>query len=206
MRYILNNAGEVGTFEPMAQDRLRYTWFDYDPGPTYSAGTFDLNRDYPRLFTKGFLQAPSNPDLSDFKRRGGKLITYQGLNDLLNAEPLIDYVNKVERIVGGADEADDFMRMYLVPGMNHCGGGPGVDTFDWISEIQAWVEDGDAPGPVMGYRREGGRSLPGAGAWPLDPDTIVKTRPVYNYPDSARYSGRGDENDAANFEPKPMSY
>ena len=79
------------------------------------------------MFTKGFLQAPNNPDLSDFKRRGGKLITYQGLNDLLNAEPLIDYVNKVERIVGGADEADDFMRMYLVPGMNHCGGGPGVE-------------------------------------------------------------------------------
>ena len=206
MRYIRNDAGKVGTFEPMAQDRLRYTWFDYDPGPTYSAGTFDLDRDYPRLFTKGFLQAPNNPDLSDFKRRGGKLITYQGLNDLLNAEPLIDYVKKVERMVGGADIADDFMRMYLIPGMNHCGGGPGVDTFDWISEIQAWVEEGDAPGAVMGYRREGGRSLPGAGAWPLDPDTIVKTRPIYDYPNSARYSGRGDENDAANFEPKPMSY
>ena len=60
----------------MAQDRLRYTWIDYDPGPTYDADTFDLDHDFPRLFTKGFIQAPSNPDLTDFKRRGGKLITY----------------------------------------------------------------------------------------------------------------------------------
>jgi len=205
MRYILNEAGEVSTFEPMAQDRLRYTWFDYDPGPTYDAGTFDLDRDYPRLFTKGFLQAPSNPDLTDFKRRGGKLITYQGINDLLNAEPLIEYVEKVERIVGGADTADEFMRLYLVPGMNHCRGGPGVDTFDWISEVTAWVEDGKAPGTVIGYRRDGDTSIPGAGAWPLDPGTVIKTRPVYDYPYTARYSGSGDENDARNFEPKPVS-
>ena len=179
MRYILNDAGEVGTFEPMAQDRLRYTWIDYDPGPTYDADTFDLDHDFPRLFTKGFIQAPSNPDLTDFKRRGGKLITYQGLNDLLNAEPLIDYVKKVERVVGGEDAADEFMRLYLIPGMNHCRGGPGVDTFDWVSEIQAWVEDGDAPGTVIGYRRDGDISLLGAVAWPLDPDTVIKTSPHF---------------------------
>ena len=206
MRYILNDAGEEGTFEPMAQDRLRYTWFDYDPGPAYDAGTFDLDRDFPRLFTKGFLQAPSNPDLTDFKRRGGKLITYQGLNDLLNAEPLIDYAKKVERVVGGEEAADEFMRLYLIPGMNHCRGGTGVDTVDWVTEIQAWVEDDDAPGTVMGYRRDRDISLPGAGAWPLDPDTVIKTRPLYDYPNSARYTGRGDETDAANFEPQPLSH
>ena len=206
MRYILDDAGEVGTFETLAQDRLRYTWFDYDPGPTYDAGTFDLDRDFPRLFTKGIIQAPSNPDLTDFKRRGGKLITYQGLNDMLNAEPLIEYFKKVERITGGEEATDEFMRLYLIPGMNHCRGGPGVDTFDWISEIQDWVEDGAAPGTVIGYRRDGDISLPGAGAWPLDPDTVIKTRPLYDYPNSARYTGRGDENDAANFAPKPLSF
>jgi len=205
-RYILDEAGDEGTFEPLAQDRLRYTWFDYDPGPTYDARTFNLDRDYPRLFTKGFLQAPSNPDLTDFKRQGGKLITYQGLNDLLNAEPLVDYFKKVERVVGGEAEADEFMRMYLIPGMNHCRGGPGVDTFDWISHIQAWVEDGKAPGTVVGYRRDRAGSMPGAGAWPIDQETIMKSRPVYDYPFSARYSGRGDENDARNFEPQPLSY
>jgi len=206
MRYILNEAGETGTFEPMAQDRLRYTWFDYDPGPTYDAGTFDPNSDYPRLFTKGFLQAPSNPDLTDFKRRGGKLITYQGINDALNSEPLVEYVQKVERVVGGEDKADDFMRLYLVPGMNHCRGGPGVDTFDWVSEMTAWVEDGTAPGTLIGYRRDGDMSLPGANAWPIDSGTVTKSRPVYDYPDTARYTGEGDPNDAANFAPAPLSF
>lgn len=206
MRYILNDAGERGTFEPMAQDRLRYTWFDYDPGPTYDALTFDLDRDYPRLFTRGFLPAPNNPDLTDFKRRGGKLITYQGLNDMLNAEPLIEYVKKVERVVGGEDEADEFLRLYLAPGMNHCRGGAGVDTFDWITEIVNWVEQDKAPGTVIGYRRDGDISLPGPRAWPLDPKTVLKSRPVYDYPYSARYKGRGDENDAANFAPKPLSF
>lgn len=206
MRYILNDAGEIGTFEPMAQDRLRYTWFDYDPGPTYDARTFDLDRDYPRLFTRGFLPAPNNPDVTDFKRRGGKLITYQGLNDMLNAEPLIEYVKKVERVVGGEQQADEFLRLYLVPGMNHCRGGPGVDTFDWVSEIQSWVEDGTAPGPVIGYRRDNDTSVPGANAWPLNPKTVLKSRPVYDYPNSARYKGRGDETDAKNFEPKPLSF
>ena len=205
-RYILDEAGNEGTFEPLAQDRLRYTWFDYDPGPTYDARTFDLNRDYPRLFTKGFLQAPSNPDLTDFKRRGGKLITYQGLNDLLNAEPLVDYFKKVERVVGGEDEADDFMRMYLIPGMNHCRGGTGVDTFDWVSHIQAWVEDGKAPAKVIGYQRDSGINMSGANVWPLDQETIIKSRPVYDYPFSARYTGRGDRNDASNFEPQPLGY
>ncbi|MDG2242556.1 MAG: tannase/feruloyl esterase family alpha/beta hydrolase [Rhodospirillaceae bacterium] len=206
MRYILIEAGEVGTFEPMAQDRLRYTWFDYDPGPTYDARTFDLDRDYPRLFTRGFLPAPNNPDVTDFKRRGGKLITYQGLNDMLNAEPLIEYVKKVERVVGGEKEADEFLRLYLVPGMNHCRGGPGVDTFDWVSEIQAWVEEDKAPGTVIGYRRDGDISMPGAKAWPPIARTVTKTRPVYDYPYSARYTGQGDVTDAANFEPKPLSF
>jgi pimeloyl-ACP methyl ester carboxylesterase len=206
MRYILNPAGAVGTFEPMAQDRLRYTWFDYDPGPTYDAGTFDLDRDYPRLFTRGLLPAPNNPDLTDFKRRGGKLITYQGLNDMLNAEPLIDYVKKAERVVGGAQDADTFLRLYLIPGMNHCRGGPGVDTFDWVSEIQAWVEDGTAPGTVIGHRRAGDASLPGAQAWPLNTNSLVKTRPVYDYPYTARYKGSGNQNDAASFEPKALNY
>lgn len=206
MRYILNDAGEMGTFEPMAQDRLRYTWFDYDPGPTYDALTFDLDRDYPRLFTRGFLPAPNNPDLTDFKRRGGKLITYQGLNDMLNAEPLIEYVKKVERVVGGAEAADEFLRLYLAPGMNHCRGGDGVDTFDWITEMVKWVEQDQSPGTVIGYRRDGDTSLPGAEAWPLDPSTVLKSRPVYDYPFTARYTGEGDENDATNFEPKPLGF
>ena len=93
-----------------------------------------------------------------------------------------------------------------MPGMNHCRGGPGVDTFDWVSEIQAWVEEDKAPGTVIGYRRDGDISMPGAKAWPPIARTVTKTRPVYDYPYSARYTGQGDVTDAANFEPKPLSF
>ncbi|MCB2109077.1 MAG: tannase/feruloyl esterase family alpha/beta hydrolase, partial [Rhodobacteraceae bacterium] len=177
--YIRDKAGAVISFEPMAQDRLRYFWFDYDPGPTYSPREFNLDRDYPRLFTKGAIQAPNNPDLSDFARRGGKLIVYQGLNDLLDAEPVTDYVEKVTRIAGGKDSADDFMRFYLIPGMNHCRGGVGVDTVDWISAMEGWIERDVAPETLTGARRSDGVGPPGAKGFPLDPASVLKTRPIY---------------------------
>ena len=204
--YIRENAGELGTFEPMAQDRLRYTWFDYDPGPAYDARSFDLDTDYYRLFTKALLQTPDNPDLSKLAAYGGKVIMYQGLNDLLNAEPLIDYFKKAVRVAGGRQDADESMQLYLIPGMNHCRGGPGVDTFDWVTAITQWVEEGRPPGAVTGYRRKDDVSLPGAGSWPIRKSVITKTRPVYPYPNVAQYSGSGDPDDSSNFSPAPVGY
>lgn len=198
--YIRDKTGSVATFEPMAQDRLRYVWFDYDPGPNYSPRTFDLDRDYPRLFTKGALQAPNNPDLSDFKRRGGKLIVYQGLNDLLDAEPIVDYLDKVTRISG-----DSFLRFYLIPGMDHCRGGVGVDTVDWLTALEGWVDGGAAPDALVGAKRSDGIGPPGAKGFPLDQAKIVKTRPLYRYPNVAVYAGAGDPAQAASFKPAPLS-
>lgn len=202
--YIRDKAGANVTFEPMAQDRLRYVWFDYDPGPTYSPRSFDLNRDYPRLFTKGVLQAPNNPDLTDFERRGGKLIIYQGLNDLLDAPPIADYVAKATRVSGGKERADQFMRFYLIPGMDHCRGGIGVDTVDWITALENWVEKKESPGTLMGARRSDGAGPPGAKGFPLDPAVVTKTRPIYPFPDVAAYIGSGDASKAENFKPAPL--
>jgi hypothetical protein len=202
--YLRDAAGAAATFEPMAQDRLRYVWFDYDPGPTYSPGSFDLDRDYPRLFTKGALQAPNNPDLSDFKRRGGKLIVYQGLNDLLDAEPISDYIAKASRVAGGQAAADSFLRFYLIPGMDHCRGGVGVDTVDWLTALENWVEGGAGPATLIGAQRSDGMGPPGAKGFPLESAKVVKTRPIYPYPNVAKYLGRGDPNAAASFGPKPL--
>ncbi|MDX2143735.1 MAG: tannase/feruloyl esterase family alpha/beta hydrolase [Rhodospirillaceae bacterium] len=204
--YIRDKAGAAATFEPMAQDRLRYVWFDYDPGPTYSPRSFDLERDYQRLFTKGQLQAPNNPDLTELQRRGAKLIIYQGLNDLLDAPPLVDYVEKASRIAGGQEQADEFMRLYLIPGMDHCRGGVGVDTVDWITALENWVEKDQAPGVLIGARRTDAMGPPGAKGFPLDPATIAKTRPLYPFPDVAAYTGSGDPTQAENFAPKPLGY
>jgi feruloyl esterase len=204
--YIRDKAGAPATFEPMAQDRLRYVWFDYDAGPSYTPRDFDLERDYPRMFTRGLLQAPSNPDLTDFARRGGKLIIYQGLDDLLDLEPIADHVEKVTRIAGGREAADAFLRFYPIPGMNHCRGGVGVDTVDWITALERWTEAGEAPGTLIGARRSDAVGPPGAKGFPLDPKTIVKTRPIYPFPNVAKYVGTGNPADAANFAPAPLSY
>jgi feruloyl esterase len=204
--YIRDRAGANVTFEPMAQDRLRYVWFDYDPGPTYSPRSFDLNRDYPRLFTKGQLQTPNNPDLTDFQRRGGKVIVYQGLNDLLDAPPIADYIAKATRIVGGKERADQFMRLYLIPGMDHCRGGVGVDTVDWITALENWVEKKEPPQTLIGAQRNDGVGPPGAKGFPLDPAKILKTRPLYPFPNVAAYVGSGDSAQAANFKPAPLTY
>lgn len=204
-QYLRDKAGAPVTFEPMAQDRLRYVWFDYDPGPTYSPRSFDLERDYPRLFTKGALQAPNNPDLSDFKRRGGRLIVYQGLNDPLDPGPIADYLEKVTRIAGGKEAASAFLRFYLIPGMNHCRGGVGVDTVDWVTALEDWVEKSQAPGTLIAAKRSDGSGPPGAKGFPLDRTKIVKTRPLYPFPDVAKYRGTGDSNAAENFGPGPLS-
>ncbi|MDX2224608.1 MAG: tannase/feruloyl esterase family alpha/beta hydrolase [Rhodospirillaceae bacterium] len=203
--YIRDTAGADVTFEPMAQDRLRYVWFDYDPGPSYSPRNIDLDRDYPRLITKGALQAPNNPDLTDFARRGGKLVIYQGMNDPLDAEPIADYVAKVSRIAGGPAAAAAFLRFYLIPGMNHCRGGVGVDTVDWITAIEGWVERGVAPTVLIGAQRREATGAPGAKGFPLDPAGIVKTRPIYPFPDVARYLGAGDPDADSSFAPAPVS-
>lgn len=204
--YIRDKAGANISFEPMAIDRLRYVWFDYDPGPDYSPRSFDLDRDYPKLFTKGLLQAPNNPDLSDFQRRGGKLIVYQGLNDMVDAAPLIDYAEKAARVAGGHDQTDAFLKLYLIPGMNHCRGGVGVDTVDWITAMENWAEKNQAPGELIAARRNNGEGPPGAKGFPLDPKTVAKTRPIYPYPYVAAYAGTGDPTKAENFKPAPLGY
>ena len=204
-RYILNEAGEVVKFEPLALDRLRFTWFDYDPGPNYNILDFNIDRDVPRLFTKGFLQAPNNPDLSDFYNNKNKLILYQGLNDMLNTEPLIDYVKKVKRIINNKNNVDNFIRLYLSPGMNHCRGGPGVDKFKWIKYIRDWVENNQSPKVVTGYKFKNNSIPLNKDSWSESKNLLIK-RPIYNYPNTAHYKGEGDESFEINFHPKPLSY
>jgi feruloyl esterase len=84
-----------------------------------------------------------------------------------------------------AQKTGDFMRLFMVPGMNHCGGGPGPNTFDALSALSTWVEKKQAPDVLPGSHLTNGA-----------PDL---TRPLCPYPQVARYSGQGDVKDAANF-------
>jgi len=148
-----------------------------------------------------------NADLSAFRSRGGKLILYHGWND--PAIPALNTVNYYQSVIGklGEANADSFVRLYMVPGMQHCAGGPGPDQLGqsgtWVADpqrnarsaLEVWVEKGSAPGAITVSKIAG--EGPGAAADATAPPTM--TRPLCPYPQSARYKGSGDSNRAENF-------
>jgi len=139
----------------------------------------------------------TDPDLSRFQARGGKLILYHGWSDAaispLNA---IDYYRSVQAKMG--TKADGFVRLFMVPGMQHCGGGPGPSVFgqngdgpgdperDIHAALKQWVEGGAAPAWIVATKYK-------------SPGVVERTRPLCPYPQTAHYKGSGSTDDAANF-------
>jgi feruloyl esterase len=99
----------------------------------------------------------------------------------------IDYYQRLAPANGGADTVRDWSRLFLVPGAGHCGGGPSLDTFDALSAMVQWVEQGSAPDSLKAT----GRAFPG------------RSRPLCAYPQHAQYKGQGNPEDAASFECRP---
>ena len=127
----------------------------------------------------------SNPDISSYVRGGGKLILSGGWNNaLVPAGAVLDYYNSVQATVGIEDTRQG-VRLYMVPGMIECNGGPGTDTFDMLAAMRRWVERGEAPNDVLASRVEHGK--------------VVRTRPLCPYPQVATYRGNGSTDEAANF-------
>lgn len=173
-----------GTTEPTRADYWRLWVFG---GTAFNWWTFDYDRhvaEADRIVGARVDQV--NPDISAFKARGGKLITYNGWSDpVVNALDTIRYYEAVRTRQGGQAEIDKFFRLFLVPGMGHCGGGPGTSTFDMIGALDAWVDRGMAPDTIAASRVVNG--------------TTTRTRPLCAYPRVARYLGSGSTDDAANF-------
>ncbi len=126
----------------------------------------------------------TDPDLSAFRDNGGKLIQYHGWSDP-DITPLnsINYYENVQKATPGADV---FYRLFLVPGMQHCGGGPGTSKFDMISALEQWVEHGTAP-----------ESIPAAHV--TSTGIVDRTRPLCPYPQEAQWKGTGSTDLAENF-------
>jgi feruloyl esterase len=124
--------------------------------------------------------------LNTFSGRGGKLIFFHGVSDpWFSALDTVDYYDRLTKANGGAAAVAEWSRLFLVPGMGHCGGGPQtLDTFDMLGAVVDWVEKGEAPRSI----RATGRSWPG------------RSRPLCPYPSYARYKGTGNVEDAASFE------
>ena len=151
-----------------AQEVLRYLAFPVDPGPDYSLFDFDPTRDAQKLTPMAQVYNADNPDLRRFDKSGGKLIIYHGWADpLITPGGTINYVRDAMAKSGGRAVTEDFMRLFLLPGVYHCNGGPGEDTVDWLTSIQQWVEQDQAPAQVTATKVRNG--------------TVTSTRVVPEY-------------------------
>jgi feruloyl esterase len=171
--------------------------------PDWQFRSFNVDRDVKAANERmaKFLNA-TDPDLSAFEKRGGKLILYHGWSDA--AIPALNAINYYDRVVArmGAARTADFVRLYMVPGMQHCVGGnapnsfgqlgtPNGDRFHNIdAALEAWVEQGTAPAKIIATK------------FKVNTDArsgVERTRPLCVWPQVARYKGTGSTDDAANF-------
>jgi feruloyl esterase len=155
-------------------------------GQGFDPRRFDFHRDM-RLTDARLAKTVNaiNPDLSGFRRRGGKLIAYQGEADPVT--PAQDAIDLHEAVVKrqGRTPTDGFYRLFLVPGMGHCMGGPGLGRIDAQPALEAWVEKAQAPDQIIARH---------------DASATTFTRPVCAYPRQAAYVGKGDPARAKSFE------
>ncbi len=139
----------------------------------------------------------TNPDLSRFKARGGKLIQYHGWADhLIVPEDSLNYYESVVAEQGSLSATQDFYRLFLVPAMSHCSG---AYTLPLQSAIEAWVETKAAPASLEGKRMSAQTTFGVPSPPPATPITVIGARPICAYPAVARYDGKGDINAAASF-------
>jgi feruloyl esterase len=165
--------------------------------PNWDFRTFNYDRDLPfALAVAGPYVDAINPNIEPLNSLGGKLIIYHGFSDP-DISPInsINYFNSVVAAqkasatglsdVGALKQTQEFARLFMVPGMQHCSGGPGADTFDMLTALEDWVEQGSAPDRVIASKVVSG--------------AVTFQRPLCPFPQLAHYKGSGDPNDADNF-------
>lgn len=191
-------SGYWGSTEPVRADYWRLWTFE---NPQWDWWTFDYDRDLVYADAKiGPLVDQTSTDLAAFKAAGAKAIVYQGWQDaVVNPIDTIAYAERVRAAQGSQAELDKFYRLFLVPGMGHCGGGSGATTFgnggaqapnasaanDLLMALDRWVEQGQAPESLIAARIASG--------------AVARTHPLCTWPKKAVYKGSGNIDDAASF-------
>jgi feruloyl esterase len=148
-------------------DFYTYDFYDYFRDTKYAAANYNAN----------------STNYREFKENGSKLIIFHGWNDPgVSPNASIDYYEAVKK---KDPETESYFKLFLLPGVYHCGGGPGPSQVNWIDIIRDWVENGNPPDRIIVSKREDAR--------------VIMTRPVYPYPNQAVYKGIGDPNDESSF-------
>jgi feruloyl esterase len=166
-----------------AVDQLKFVVFK---DASWDWRAFDFNKDVARFEKpENLIMNATDPDIKKFFAHGGKLLIYQGWNDQ-NVSPYntVAYFKGVQAKLGAAKVADN-IRLFMMPGMAHCSGGEGPNTFDKVGTLDHWVEDGKAPDRIVAAHSSNGQ--------------VDRTRPLCPYPQVAKYKGSGSIDDAANF-------
>jgi feruloyl esterase len=178
----------AGATEPGAIDIDIFRYIG-NQDPAWDWRSFEHEKDIDRALLHGKEIHAVNPDLTKFKARGGKLFMYHGWSDggsggSISALNTISYYNSVLKQMGS--DQDDWLRLFMIPGMDHCGGGTGPNQFNKIAVLERWREQDEPPKSITAARvNESG--------------VIDMTRPLCPYPQQAVYRGSGSTNDAANF-------
>jgi len=178
----------AGATEPGAMDIDIFRYIG-NQDPVWDWRSFDLEKDIDRALLHGKAIHAVSPDLAKFKARGGKLLMYHGWSDggsdgSISALNTISYYDSVLKQMG--PDQDDWFRLFMVPGMDHCGGGTGPNQFNKLAALERWREQNEPPKSITIARvNESG--------------VIDMIRPLCPYPQQAVYKGSGSTNDAANF-------
>jgi feruloyl esterase len=197
---LLAQAGKPAFFQSIVDNWLRYLAFEPDPPlPSVAASGKDsrpslaLNFDAgPAQFAATAAVAGFRPDLERFRSLGGRLLVYHGWADesLMPAHTL-DYWREVRQRQGGAQGASrggderlgEFARLFMVPGMLHCGGGPGAADIDFLTALERWVEAGEPPASLVAYKvNDAVPTFVRQPRFPLAPAAVQYTRQVFPYP------------------------
>ena len=164
-------------------DLFRYVVFE---NPDWDYKTFNFDSDMEKTLKASASMNAMNTDLAGFYKQGGKLIQYHGWSDpQISPGSSMSYYESVAKANGGISRVQQNHRLFLVPGMAHCGGGEATANFDMLKALEGWVEQGKAPDRVEASRVVNGQT--------------DRTRPLCPYPQSAVYSGSGSVNESANF-------
>jgi Tannase and feruloyl esterase len=165
-------------------DHYKYLVFK-NPAWDFKALDFGKDVDLADRLDGGVINA-IDPNLMPFFARGGKLLLYHGwIDQLIAPRNTINYYQSVAGTLGGVDAIADSMRLFMVPGMAHCSGGPGPNVFDSIGAIEQWVEQKKRPEQMVASHQTNGN--------------VDRTRPLCPYPQVATYNGSGSTDDAASF-------